>query len=350
MTTVTEREGRTERVVPFVAGDGVRCNLINVRGSREPDKGPVILVHGSGMNHEMFMPPTAPGMVDVLLEDGYDVWLENWRASTEVTPNPWTLDKAAVYDHPEAVKTVVRETGSDEVKAVIHCMGSSSFALSAVAGLLPEVTTVVSNACSLHPVVPRLARIKVKYALPVLSRFVDYLDPSWGLEAPTLVAKALKLYVGATHHECDNAVCKMASFAYGAGTPTLWRHENLDDVTHEWLTHQFGPAPITFFNQIGRSAQAGHLVTVDGFSELPENPVAREPQTDARFAFVIGAGNACFAPRGQAKTFEYFDGHRPGHHSLHVIPDYGHLDVFIGKRAAQDTFPVILSELGRVPA
>jgi hypothetical protein len=37
-----------ERVIEFVAGDGVRCNLINVRGAHEPAKGPVLLVHGAG--------------------------------------------------------------------------------------------------------------------------------------------------------------------------------------------------------------------------------------------------------------------------------------------------------------
>ena len=40
------------------------------------------------------------------------------------------------------------------MKAVIHCQGSTSFTMSAVAGLVPEVKTIVTNAVSLHPVVP----------------------------------------------------------------------------------------------------------------------------------------------------------------------------------------------------
>lgn len=340
---------QTRRVVPFTAGDGLRCNVVNVRSEGTPHKGPVILVHGAGMRDAMYSSIPGTTLVDVLLEDGYDVWLENWRASSDVEPNPWTLDKAAVYDHPEAVKTVVRETGSDEVSAVVHCMGSSSFVLSAAAGLLPEVKTVVSNACSLHPTVPRLARLKGKFALPVLSRLTDYADPSWGLHAPTAFAKALALYTRVTHRECDNRVCKLASFIYGVGSPTLWRHENLDEATHEWLKHEFGPAPVTFFKQMSRSAEAGRLVTVDGFRELPENPVAQEPQSDARFAFLAGQRNDCFVPSGQARTFEFFDSYRRGYHALHVLPGYGHLDVFVGKNAARDTFPLVLAELGRAP-
>jgi hypothetical protein len=32
---------------------------------------------------------------------------------------------------------------------------------------------------------------------------------------------------------------------------------------------------------------------------------------------------------------------------LQVLPGYGHLDVFIGKNAANDVFPIILEELDR---
>jgi hypothetical protein len=283
--------------------------------------------------------------VDALVDAGYDVWLENWRASMEVDPNPWTLDQAAVHDHPQAVRKVVEETGADEVKAVIHCMGSASFMMSAAAGLLPEVKTVVSNACSLHPVVPRLAHAKGKYLAPVMAHLTDYLDPTWGVEAPTAIAKMISLYVRLTHHECDNPVCKMASFTYGVGSPTLWRHENLNEATHEWLKGEFGPAPVSFFLQMARSTEEGHVVPVEGFSEIPENPVAEEPKTDARFSFVVGAENACFRPLGQAKTFEFFDSYRPNYHSLNVVPGYGHLDVFAGQNAARDTYPIILREL-----
>lgn len=83
---------------------------------------------------------------------GAYVWLENWRASINFDKNPWTLDQAAAYDHPAAVETVVEATGSEQVKAVIHCQGSTSFTMSAVAGLIPQVTTIVTNAVSLHPI------------------------------------------------------------------------------------------------------------------------------------------------------------------------------------------------------
>jgi hypothetical protein len=36
--------------------------------------------------------------------------------------------------------------------------------------------------------------------------------------------------------------------------------------------------------------------------------------------------------------------------SLHVVPDYGHLDLVIGKDAARDVYPLVREHLERVAA
>jgi hypothetical protein len=337
-----------ERVVPFEAGDGMRCTLVNVRSERrEPSRGPVLLVHGAGVRANIFRPPVATTLVDYLVERGYDVWLENWRASMELTPSEWTLDHAAVHDHPRAVRKVVDETGADELKAVIHCQGSTSFMMSAVAGLVPEVKTIVANAVSLHTVIPGFSRFKIRRVAPLVARLTPYMDPRWGEQPPDLTAKTLALVVRITHRECRNSVCRMASFTYGSGAPTLWRHEQIDEPTHDWIRGEFGAVPFSFFAQMARCVEAGHLVSVTGHPALPESFVAQAPQTDARFALLAGDLNRCFLPIGQRRTHEFLERFGPGRNALHVLPGYGHLDVLIGKNAARDTFPVIAGELER---
>jgi hypothetical protein len=168
------------RLVPFSAADGTELNLINVRGPKPPAKAPVLLVHGAGVRANIFRAPSGRTIVDELVDAVHDVWLENWRASIDIPHNRWTLDQAAVLDHPAAVRKVVEESGADEVKAVIHCQGSTSFMMSAVAGLVPEVTTVVSNAVALHPVVSRMARLKMDWVLPPAAKVLGYLNPQWG--------------------------------------------------------------------------------------------------------------------------------------------------------------------------
>lgn len=337
----------TERTVPFITDDGFELNLIHIRGDKTPDKGPVILVHGAGVRANIYRAPVQTTIVDALISEGYDVWLENWRGSIAFAPNLWTLDQAALYDHPKAVQTILAETGESSLKAIIHCQGSTSFMMSAIAGLVPEVSTIVSNAVSLHPVVPDWSKFKLQYMVPLVRQMTNYLNPHWGVHAPGVVARLISLLVNLTHHECNNAVCKQVSFTYGSGFPALWRHENLNEDTHEWLKEEFGAVPLRFFQQITRCVQRGHLVAFEDFQELPKDYTAEKPRTEARFAFFSGEKNLCFLPQSQIQTFNYFDALRPGYHSLHLLPEYGHLDVFMGKNAAVDTFPLIIAELNK---
>jgi hypothetical protein len=335
-----------DRVVPFTAGDGLRLNLINVRGAREPYRGPVVLVHGAGVRANIFRAPVETTIVDTLVERGYDVWLENWRASIDFEPNKWTLDQAARYDHPAAVQTIVDETGSDKVKAIIHCQGSTSFSMSACAGLLPQVDTIVSNAVSLHPVVPDWSRMKLRFAVPVVRRFLRFLNPGWGDDPPDIFDLLLTVLVKLFHHECDNTVCKQVSFTYGSGFPALWRHENLNPVTHgEFVPREFGHVPLTFFQQMAKCVSKGHLVSFEEIPGLPDDYLAQAPQTEARFVLFAGERNLCFLPDSQRRTYEWLSGFRPGYHALHVLPDFSHLDVFMGDAAAQEVFPLMADEL-----
>ena len=74
---------------------------------------------------------------------------------------------------------------------------------------------------------------------------------------------------------------------------------------------------------------------------------ARAVLHDCWVALFAGSDNLCFLPISQERTFAWFDGHARGAHSLHVLPGYGHLDVFMGRRAAADVFPLIRAELGQ---
>lgn len=345
MTATQVAPSHTE-VIPFVARDGMPLNLHHVTRDQPPTRGPVLLVHGAGVRANIFRAPERQTIVDALLADGWDVWLENWRASTDLPPNRWDLDQAAVHDHPAAVDAVLEHTGADTLKAVIHCQGSSSFALSAVSGLLPRVDTIVANAMSLHPVVPSFSRFKLTRVVPLVHRVLEYVDPGWGRQPPQrLVERAMLRVVTLSHHECRNGVCRMVSFTYGAGRPALWSHENLSGQTHQWLSGEFGPVPLTFFEQMARSVRAGRLVPTGRLDAIPDDPAATAPRTDARFVLLAGRENLCFLPESQERTFDHLERFAPGRHALHVLEGYGHLDVFMGRYAARDTFPLILREL-----
>ncbi len=339
------KEGQIERVVPFRSGDGFECNLLHISGSKPSWRGPVLLVHGAGVRANIFRAPVQTTIVDYLVERGYDVWLENWRASIDFAPNAWTLDQAALYDHPCAVKTIIKETGCSEMKAIIHCQGSTSFTMSALAGLVPEVNVIVSNAVSLHTVVPAFSGVKLNCALPLISLVTPCLNPQWGLHASTFPAKVIALMVAIVHHECHNPVCKQVSFTYGSGFPALWRHENLNELTHEWVKQEFAAVPISFFRQMRRCVRRGHLISVTGSKDLPADFTTEPPKTEARFSLFSGAKNLCFLPESQRRSFDFFNARRKNYHSLNIIENYSHLDIFMGQNAARDVFPLMSAEL-----
>lgn len=344
---VTNKDKYQQRCIGFTAGDGLKLNLINIQGEHSPTKGPVLLVHGAGVRANIFCAPLEETIVDALIQHGYDVWLENWRASIDIAPNLWSLDQAALHDHPEAVKKVVEETGHRSIKAIIHCQGSTSFTMSAIAGLVPQVGTIISNAVSLHPVVPLISKLKLQIAVPPVGLLTPYLNPQWGLDAPTWQAKLINALVKLTHREKGNLVSKHVSFSYGTGHPTLWNHDNLNDETHDWLQHEFAHVPLGFFAQIIRCIEKGNLISIENKGKLPEDFAKTTPKTEARFAFFAGQDNLCFLPESQQRSYAHFNSLRPDYHSLTLVPGYGHLDMFMGRNASKDVFPLMINELDK---
>ena len=330
--------------IEFEALDGFQCNLKHfIHGAST--KGPVLLVHGAGVSGNIFNPPTAKNLIQYLAEEGYDVWVENWRGSIELPPNEWNLDQVAINDHPAAVKKVVELTGFSEMKAIIHCQGSTSFMISAVLGLIPEVKMIISNAVSLHPVVPNYSLFKLWGYIPLVKNFYTYLNPQWGLHAPDFKAKLLRLIVQATHHEKDTLVGKFVSFVYGAGFPALWQLENLDKTTMDWIQHEFAHVPLSFFYHIRKCVNAGALVPFNGNEETTY--ASTEMKTAARIILFAGAKNKCFLPESQQLTFNYLNKLNPNVHSLYIMEEYSHLDIFLGKNSHLDIFPLMIEELNK---
>ncbi len=329
--------------IEFDAYDGLICNLKHLVGV-EPTKCPVLLVHGAGVRANIFNPPSDDNIITQLAKEGYDVWLENWRGSIDLKPNHWDLDQVAVNDHPAAVKKIVEITGSKEIKAIIHCQGSTSFMISAVLGLVPEVKTIISNAVSLHPVVSSYSQFKLNYYVPIVKMMYEYLNPAWGLHAPDFKAKMLRFLVATTHWEKDTLVGKFVSFTYGSGWPALWLLENLDQKTMDWIQHEFAAVPLSFFDHIKKCVHQSELVPLNSNAS---SYVTSEPKTDARFILFGGEQNLCFHPDSQRKTFKYLDNLNPGIHQLHILDNYSHLDVFLGKNAHRDVFPIMLTELNK---
>jgi hypothetical protein len=324
-----------------------------------PTRGPVLLVPGSGVRAEMYYgQPVGPSFAEVLLDEGYDVWVESWRASIDLPPNAYTLDQAAMIDHPRAVETILEicdgEGGGDALKAVVHCQGSISFMMAAVAGRLDErVTQIVSSAVSLYIEVRGTTWLKQRLAVPTVGRLFTWADAQWAIRPVTPAAALFAATAKWMERPCGNPPCQMANFMYGSGWDVLLRHRDdagqpwIADPVHEWIGRELGYTPMSLIGQVAESSRHGHIVPcAPRPAGTPASYLSSAPQTRAQITFVAGDHNNMFRWEGQRRSKEFFDqAAGPGQADFVLLPGFGHLDTFWARQAPRVAYPVILDGL-----
>jgi hypothetical protein len=351
-------------IVPFAVADlDFPLNLHRLRRLDDrghpaaPTLGPVLLIPGSGVRAEMYYgQPVGLSCAEYLLRLGYDVWVESWRASIDLPPNAYTLDHAAMIDHPRAVQTILDVSEREGVaqatlKAVIHCQGSISFMMAVVAGRIDSrVTHIVSSAVSLFIDVTESTWLKQRLAMPVVGAAFDGLDAQWGIRPITPAAGLFAAAAKRMERRCGNPTCQVANYMYGSGWDVLFRHVDDDGVTpwiaeavHEWAGREVGYTPLSLIRQVAESSRHGHIVPSG--SPPPDTPpayLASAPETEAQITFMAGDHNNMFRWQGQRRAHEFFkDTGRDGQTDFVALPGFGHLDTFWAHRAPAVSFRVI---------
>ena len=189
-----------------------------------------------------------------------------------------------MHDHPLAVRKIlsvcdaeaVGEGGAEAggnppapvpLKAVIHCQGSISFMMAAVAGRLdPRVTHIVSSAVSLFIDVTESTWLKQRLAMPLVAKTFSGLDAQWGIRPSTPTAGLFAALAKRMERPCGNPTCQVANFMYGSGWDVLFRHvdDNGDpwvvDPVHEWSGREVGYTPLSLIAQVAESSRHGYIV------------------------------------------------------------------------------------------
>lgn len=342
---------------PFHTADGIGLKLTRFQRHNSDDV--VLLIHGLTTSSDMYIMPEHENLVNYLHDNGYgDVWALDYRGSNRfpynLARNQANLDDIALFDHPAAIATLRQHIGQHRrIHVIAHCVGALSFSMSLFGGTVTGISSAILNSVSLTPYVPAWSRVKLAvgpFACDYLLG-VDYFNPQWRWQRGWSAGKLLAYGVDFFHRECDSPVCHMLSFMWGGGTPALFKHENLAQDTHDRLGDLFGGVNVNYYRHVLKMVKANHTaVKFDPdnrtYDSLPNDYMARAGEITTPLLLSQGQENYVFAD-SNINSFERLNQVVPGRHQLHVFPNYGHQDVFMGKNSSQDIFPHFLEFLRR---
>src|SRR6056297_1112676 len=359
---------------------GVYLKLTRYRDGKVSPKGPVIVAGGFGTRASSFALSTADSLAFALVDEGYDVWLFDYRGSgdIEASLSPFTLDDVARKDWPAAIDLVLRRTGAKSVQALVHCIGSMTLFMAILAGE-KRVRSVVASQLAAHPITNWFNFAKSD------ARTAGYLahglpEPLWGvLDALNLPPEAIQLAKeglavvdprspsGAAMRDedgeadldaaidamlwnvpsfapvpCLSPTCHRINFVFGPS----YRHDMLNQATHDAIRHFFGPVSTTPFIHIAKIFGEGSLVSADGKFDYMKNVA----DLAIPVHFIAGGRNQEMLPEASLRTLDWLVDAHGGlgdTYTRTVFPEYGHMDCFIGQAAHKDIFPDLLAALKR---
>lgn len=325
----------------FRTADNTELRLIRYEGG---GKGPVMLAPGFGTSTLAFSTTTVDvNLPEFLFARGYDVWLFDYRSSPELSSSTtqFTIDDVIAHDWPAAVQKVLEVSGKSDVQIMGHCVGSVT-ALAAVMTGLDNVRSIVASQFTPYVHFSTKTQLKAGTHLPSILNVigVEGLNPNcrqhdW---EQRVIDDALRFYP--TWERCDLDTCHRILFLYGE----VFRHDQLNDATHQLVHEMFGNAPMSAFAHLAKIIRRRRIVDHNGADRyLPSLGTLKLP-----VAFLHGAENRFIMPSGSEKTFEALRKlNGPGQYVRHLIPGYAHMDCFIGKNAHRDVFPIVAAELDK---
>jgi len=336
-------------IVP--TGDAVNIGLTRYRGGA---RGPLVLAPGFSVRASSFATPTVDeNLTESLVAQGYDVWLFDYRASADSGndtehPPEFTIDDIARHDWPAAIEKIRAVTGADSVQALAHCVGSMSLLMGIGAGHVTHVRSVISSQLTLHPVTDWLNYLKADLGVADMLGEISLLDGhfdfvSQGTETDNEIDAVAYQIPVPEGQACKNPTCRRVFGVFGPS----WDHRQLGHDTHLALGSMFSRVPLSPFKQLQTIMRKGLAVNADGKSVYTDSDAAR--RLALPISFLSGATNQIFYPESGQRTRVWLSEHNGKPlYSQRIIPDYGHMDLFIGRNASRDVTPWILEELERL--
>ncbi|KAF0475607.1 FAD/NADP-binding domain-containing protein [Gigaspora margarita] len=332
----------------IVSDDNVETLIHRFKGGL---KGPVLLIHGVAMSHEMWTTNLVKdNLLDYLLENEYDVWLNDYRLSP-TNPECYkqhTLD-AVKLDQKAAINHVRKITECDKIAVLAHCMGCVATLMGILDGSIEGVGSLITSQVSLYPINGIMDRVKRSLKLVPLWRYVfkqNIFDVRTSPDTDLLnfiINQLLRFYPVPRGQGCNNALCHRASFCYG----TLFQHENINQEVHDHMDEFFGAVNITTMSHLMTISKAKKIVDFNG-NDIYVTEENIKKRLDFPMFLVHGDKNVVFdivATRMSYDTLIKTNAHHMDQYRIFEAPGYGHVDCLWGNKAYKEIFPEMLKHL-----
>lgn len=345
----------------------------------------LFMVPGASVDHQIFATPTIPfNAVNYFARAGYRVYVAVHRiGQLMVAEHDWTtydarLDLKACLDFIRQDNGIVTRKGEvtakeDRIYTITHCMGGVAFSSGLLDGTIPGhwIAGISASQVFMNPIWATLNMAKAVMGPIPMDRLYRMLAGNWfscsTSRDDSLVQRAvnqlLRLYPDARKELCNSACCHRISLVFGR----CWNHRNLNEATHRQIHRFFGGVNMTCENLLMRMGRHGAVM---------RNGPLFEPLTSAHnvrrlrgipILLWVGADNAVLSPESTERSYEVlcdtFGSGRPAaggaanavggegdgvEYRRRVVPEYGHLDGWMGRNAWRDVYPMVREELDRV--
>jgi len=341
-------DNATFEELPLCCDDGTQLGLTRIIRNNDA-KAAVLLTHGLTASSDMFVLPETRNMIDVLLDNGYEAWLLDWRGSCRLPYNEfgpsYTLDDVALYDIPTAVRTVRNRIGDRKLFVIAHCVSALACSLSMAAGLVPNLAGVVAQGVFLTPKLSLNSRMRLTFMGEFAHQLLGSTIPTdirkvglWSRFTPVFAMAS----IGAA---CPDPTCQILhNSAWGMGA-SLFEHDNLHPITHDRLAELLGTVPTRILSHFRKLALAQSVVSWhEGdprYAALPSNALDEADRIDCPILLVRGSENKLWLDSNRL-CMNVLSSRYPDLDVQYIeVPAYGHFDAFVGRNAAIDVFPYI---------
>lgn len=346
-----------------------------------PPRQSVLLLHGGNTNSRLYHEPNG-GLVRYLVSSGCDVWTLDWRGSSlvlravlsrQLEPSEilkeralYTLDNVAEHDIPEALGQMRAAGVEGDISVLGFCLAGCALSMAVARGHLEHlaVGNVVLVTLGLFCEVPWNGWVKAEDF--IIERFLSSapetrcIDPAapdgWPKEMADAYERWPRVWLGEGSEPIDELFRRL-TFMYGE---PYARGRLTRAFERRLMAGFFGPVHLGLYLHGGQIVRRGYSAKFDALDVVDRTRIERNTQQvegsdlrpeyfrNKRVTAIAGAEDRLWHRDAMDLTYEWLRNEAQDpqgspalertRHRKHVVPHYGHLDLFWSEDAKNDVY------------